>query len=144
MSEICTHTSIYRCNNYLSGSNFPLAFSPALFHPRKGAGAARWTVVLVHMVYLVNIAHKLIFPRVVFLGHPRNLPTETSDEPCRLTGKYPGAVQRVSGVFPPPSGHVAWRRRRGEELARPGREGDLRAKQLVTNWIISYYAPKDP
>jgi hypothetical protein len=33
---------------------------------------------------------------------------------------------------------------RGEDLTRPTREEGHRAKQLVTNWIISYYAPKDP
>ena len=31
-----------------------------------------------------------------------------------------------------------------EGLLRPTRKGGRGAKQLVTNWIISYYAPKDP
>ena len=63
---------------------------------------------------------------------------EVLPEKALARGKEFPAFRR----FPP--GHFRWRLLRSEDLTRPSREEGLRAKQLVTNWIISYYAPKDP
>jgi hypothetical protein len=53
-------------------------------------------------------------------------------------------AQEYSAFRARPPGHVRRRRLRDADLARTRRDGGLHAKQLVTNWIISYYAPKDP